>query len=74
MSVDLLRTVRLLHRIFGFLAEQTTEPLVADVMARKGRSLPEFVHVHPEENVGAAIADRGKQAIDVFRPMLPIAI
>ena len=41
---------------YGFLAEQTTEPLVADVMARKGRSLPEFVHVHPEENVGAAIA------------------
>ena len=29
---------------------------VADVMARKERSLPEFVHVHPEENVGAAIA------------------
>src|SRR5689334_13960289 len=41
---------------YGFLSEQTTEPLVADVMARKGRSLPEFVHVHPEENVGAAIA------------------
>ena len=35
---------------------QTTEPLVADVLARKERSLPEFVHVHPEENVGAAIA------------------
>jgi cystathionine beta-synthase len=41
---------------YGFLAEQTSEPLVADVMARKGRSLPEFVHVHPEENVGAAVA------------------
>ena len=25
-------------------------------MARKGRSLPEFVDVHPEENVGAAVA------------------
>src|SRR6201986_1936777 len=41
---------------YGFLAAQTTEPLVADVLARKDRSLPEFVHVHPEENVGAAIA------------------
>src|SRR5690348_17757923 len=41
---------------YGFLSAQTSEPLVADVMARKGRSLPEFVHVHPEENVGAAIA------------------
>ena len=41
---------------YGFLSAQTTEPLVADVLARKDRSLPEFVHVHPEENVGAAIA------------------
>ena len=37
---------------YGFLSAQTSEPLVADVMARKERSLPEFVHVHPEENVG----------------------
>jgi cystathionine beta-synthase len=41
---------------YGFLAAQTSEPLVADVLASKERSLPEFVHVHPEENVGAAIA------------------
>jgi cystathionine beta-synthase len=41
---------------YGFLSAQTSEPLVADVLARKERSLPEFVHVHPEENVGAAIA------------------
>src|ERR1700757_1304359 len=40
---------------YGFLAEQTTEPLVADVLASRDRSLPEFVHVHPDENVGAAI-------------------
>jgi cystathionine beta-synthase len=41
---------------YGFLSAQTSEPLVADVLARRDRSLPEFVHVHPEENVGAAIA------------------
>src|SRR6266702_1401394 len=41
---------------YGFLSAQTSEPLVADVLARKARSLPAFVHVHPEENVGAAIA------------------
>jgi cystathionine beta-synthase len=41
---------------YGFLSAQTSEPLVADVLARKERSLPEFVHVHPEESVGAAIA------------------
>src|SRR6201995_1593204 len=41
---------------YGFLSAQTTEPLVADVLASRDRSLPEFVHVHPEDNVGAAIA------------------
>jgi cystathionine beta-synthase len=41
---------------YGFLSAQTSEPLVADVLASKERSLPEFVHVHPEEKVGAAIA------------------
>src|SRR5580658_3100699 len=41
---------------YGFLSAQTSEPLVADILARRERSLPEFVHVHPEENVGAAIA------------------
>ena len=34
---------------YGFLSAQTSEPLVADVLASKERSLPEFVHVHPEE-------------------------
>src|SRR6516165_3040073 len=38
------------------VAESAGPEAVADVMARKERSLPEFVHVHPEENVGAAIA------------------
>src|SRR6202007_1910796 len=41
---------------YGFLSAQTTEPLVADVLARRDRGLPELVHVHPEESVGAAIA------------------
>ena len=41
---------------YGFLSAQTSEPLVADVLASRDRSLPEFVHVHPEEKVGAAIA------------------
>ena len=41
---------------YGFLRAQTSEPLVADVLARRERALPELVHVHPEESVGAAIA------------------
>jgi cystathionine beta-synthase len=41
---------------YGFLPAQTTEPLVSDVLASRDRSLPELVHVHPDETVGAAIA------------------
>jgi cystathionine beta-synthase len=40
---------------YGFLTEQTAEPKVADVLARKQGSLPAFVHAHPEETVSAAI-------------------
>jgi cystathionine beta-synthase len=40
---------------YGFLAAETTEPTVADVLARKQAGLPQFVHAHPEETVAAAI-------------------
>jgi cystathionine beta-synthase len=41
---------------YGFLHAQTSEPLVADVLRLRERSMPELVHVHPNETVGAAIA------------------
>ena len=41
---------------YGFLHAQTSEPLVADVLRRRERDLPELVHVHPDETIGAAIA------------------
>jgi cystathionine beta-synthase len=41
---------------YGFLAPDTAGPTVADVLARKGGSLPGLVHVHPAETVGSAIA------------------
>ncbi|HEV2372052.1 MAG TPA: cystathionine beta-synthase [Streptosporangiaceae bacterium] len=41
---------------YGFLAAQTQEPKIADVLARKQAGLPAFVHAHPDETVGAAIA------------------
>jgi cystathionine beta-synthase len=41
---------------YGFLAAQTGEPLVKDVLAAKRVGLPSLVHVHPEETVAAAIA------------------
>jgi cystathionine beta-synthase len=40
---------------YGFLTAETTEPKVADVLARKQPGMPEFVHAHPEETVAAAI-------------------
>jgi cystathionine beta-synthase len=43
-------------RDFGFLEGESVEPLVREVLARKGPGLPELVHVHPEETVGSAIA------------------
>jgi cystathionine beta-synthase len=40
---------------YGFLDATTAEPRVADVLARRGPGLPEFVHTHPDETVGTAI-------------------
>ena len=42
---------------YGFLTPDSSQPTVGDVLHRKGgRSLPELVHVHPEETVGSAIS------------------
>ncbi len=41
---------------YGFLAGGGDEPTLGDVLARKGDQLPDLVHVHPDETVGAAIA------------------
>src|SRR5205823_682002 len=34
---------------YGFLTAQTTEPKIAEVLARKQAGLPQFVHTHPDE-------------------------
>jgi cystathionine beta-synthase len=44
---------------FGFLTSSTEDVLVRDVLNRKGRRLPEFVHVHPTDTV--------REAIDILR-------
>ncbi len=41
---------------YGFLTSSSDEGLVGDVLGRKVTGLPEFVHVHPHESVGTAIA------------------
>ena len=40
---------------YGFLAAETAEPRVADVLGSKQGGLPPFVHAHPDETVAAAI-------------------
>ncbi len=44
---------------FGFLTSSTEDVLVRDVLERKGRRIPELVHVHPTETV--------REAIDILR-------
>ncbi|GAA0407806.1 cystathionine beta-synthase [Acrocarpospora corrugata] len=41
---------------YGFLSTADDEGRVGDVLSRKTGGLPEFVHVHPHESVGTAIA------------------
>jgi cystathionine beta-synthase len=40
---------------YGFLAGDTAEPRIADVLEGKRSGLPEFVHAHPDETVRVAI-------------------
>jgi cystathionine beta-synthase len=40
---------------YGFLASETAEPRIADVLSGKRSGLPEFVHAHPDETVRVAI-------------------
>jgi cystathionine beta-synthase len=40
---------------YGFLTPASQEATVTDVLARKGESLPDLVHMHPDETVGQAI-------------------
>ncbi|MEU8801417.1 cystathionine beta-synthase [Spirillospora sp. NPDC048819] len=41
---------------YGFLIPSTEEARVGEVLTRKSRTLPEFVHVHPHESVQTAIS------------------
>jgi cystathionine beta-synthase len=41
---------------YGFLTGTGDEATLGDVLERKGDQLPDLVHVHPDETVGAAIA------------------
>jgi cystathionine beta-synthase len=41
---------------YGFMDPHSTDTTAGDVLGRKGRELPELVHVHPDESIGEAIS------------------
>jgi cystathionine beta-synthase len=60
---------------YGFLAPESTEPSVGDVLNRKGAVMPELVHVHPDETVESAIAilrEYGVSQMPVVRAEPPV--
>src|SRR5690348_12396322 len=60
---------------YGFLTTQTTEPKIADVLARKEVGLPQFVHTHPEEEVVTAISilrEYGVSQLPVMKAEPPV--
>ena len=60
---------------YGFLAAESSEPKAGDVLGRKGRELPELVHVHPDESIGTAIGilrEYGVSQMPVVRAEPPV--
>ncbi|GAA1269552.1 cystathionine beta-synthase [Sphaerisporangium rubeum] len=60
---------------YGFLTTSSDEGLVGDVLGRKGQGLPEFVHTHPHESVGTAIAimrEYGVSQLPVMKEEPPV--
>lgn len=60
---------------YGFLAAESSEPRAGDVLGRKGRELPELVHVHPDESIGTAIGilrEYGVSQMPVVRAEPPV--
>ena len=60
---------------YGFLDVVSTEPKVGDILTRKGRVLPELVHVHPDESVESAISilrEYGVSQMPVVRAEPPV--
>ncbi|MFC3994856.1 cystathionine beta-synthase [Nocardiopsis sediminis] len=60
---------------YGFLATETEEATAGDVLRGKGRDLPEFVHIHPHETVGTAVAimrEYGVSQLPVMKEEPPV--
>ncbi|MFC4561994.1 cystathionine beta-synthase [Nocardiopsis mangrovi] len=60
---------------YGFLSAETEEATAGDVLQAKGRDLPEFVHIHPHETVGTAVAimrEYGVSQLPVMKEEPPV--
>ncbi|MEV5411499.1 cystathionine beta-synthase [Thermopolyspora sp. NPDC052614] len=60
---------------YGFLTSGGDEALVREVLARKSRSLPQFIHTHPHESVGTAISimrEYGVSQLPVMKEEPPV--
>lgn len=60
---------------YGFLSTETEEATAADVLRGKGVTLPEFVHTHPHETVGTAVAimrEYGVSQLPVMKEEPPV--
>ncbi|PSK87352.1 cystathionine beta-synthase [Murinocardiopsis flavida] len=60
---------------YGFLNTETEEATAGDVLTAKGGALPEFVHVHPDETVGAAVSvlrEYGVSQLPVMKEEPPV--
>ncbi|AAZ54476.1 cystathionine beta-synthase [Thermobifida fusca] len=60
---------------YGFLEPETEEATAGQVLAAKDDSLPEFVHTHPHETVGTAIAimrEYGVSQLPVMKEEPPV--
>ncbi|MBB6120204.1 cystathionine beta-synthase [Nocardiopsis algeriensis] len=60
---------------YGFLSAQTEEPVAGEVLAAKGGDLPDFVHTHPHETLGTAVAimrEYGVSQLPVMKEEPPV--
>ncbi|MDE3721757.1 MULTISPECIES: cystathionine beta-synthase [Nocardiopsis] len=60
---------------YGFLSAETEEATAGEVLAAKGGELPDFVHAHPDETVGTAVAimrEYGVSQLPVMKEEPPV--
>ncbi|MFE3461932.1 cystathionine beta-synthase [Nocardiopsis aegyptia] len=60
---------------YGFLSTATEEATAGQVLAEKGGEMPDFVHSHPDESVGTAVAimrEYGVSQLPVMKEEPPV--